>query len=153
MLARSGLLDTFAYYPAGFAVTGLAEQVTGRLSQYADLEIDSIADRSRDAVAVSCSGRRATFTDTSGVACKATGAGIGRGNQDETARKHRVTPGPSHRQAALLEWLPQSLQRVATEFGELIEKQDSTVRPGHLARQRHSSSSTNQTGRRDAVVW
>ena len=115
---------------ARFGAQVRAQELARRLSGDQDLQIDAIADRSGQSGPVALSLERRAFADSARVAGKTTGAGIGRRHQDEAGRQNGVPARAGHRQPPLFERLPEGLERVATEFRDLVHEEHATVRPG-----------------------
>lgn len=76
-------------------------------------------------------GVTATFA---GVLTSSTGTRIRCGNQEESTRELEGAVGSGYADITVLEWLAEGLERIAPELTQLVQKKDTTVSAGDLAR-------------------
>ncbi len=74
-----------------------------------------------------------SLTTASPVYSMSTRTGVHRGDELEAGRQDDRAGSPDDGHPPVFERLPEGLEHVAAEFGQLVEEEHALVRPGHLA--------------------
>ena len=90
--------------------------------RYLDLQIQSIQQRAGQPASIASDLSGATDTVFGAVAIIATGTGIHGGDKHKPRRKPQRAAGAGHGDMAILERLPQTVERGTAEFASLIQK-------------------------------
>lgn len=132
-LDLAGALDASADVQAPLGIARGFELVKGDARDF-DVEVDSVHNGAGNTRFVAtCLARRAG-TEALGVAQIPAGAGVHRGNQDETRGKMKGAFGSRNRDVAVFEGLPQIFQDILRKFAEFIEEKDAAVRETYFTR-------------------
>jgi hypothetical protein len=79
-------------------------------------------------------------------------AGIPSGRDDCIGREAYGAPRPHEIHTSTLKRFAQRLERITTEFADLIKKQETSMRPRQLA-WGHTRAATDQASHGDVVMW
>ena len=104
-----------------------------RDARHRDPQVDPVAERAGDASLVPLRHLRRAGARTIRRPGEAARAGVHRRDQLEPRREAGRSPGPRDGHAARLHRLPERLQDVTVELGQLVEEQHALVGAGHLA--------------------
>ena len=116
-----------------------------------DPEVDPVAKRTRDAPLVALGTQRRARARAIRRPGEPARARVHRGDQLEPRREDGRPAGPGDRHPPFLERLPERLEHVAIELGQLVEEEDALVGQRDLAR-RQARSAADHGGIRDRVV-
>ena len=114
------------------AAGGIAERVD-RQRRHVDGEIEPIAQRPRQAIAIAPEEHRRAAALARRIVGEPARARVHRADEHEARRKDRRARRARDRHAPLLERLTQHLQDMAAELQHLVEKEDAVVREAHFA--------------------
>jgi len=116
--------------------------------RHRDHEVEPVEQRTRQFVAEGGESLRGTRTLGAGISATTAGAEIHRPNELKLRRKDSLTPDSGDADGAVLERLPERLERRSLKLGELVEEKDTSVRETRLAWSRPGSSADDRRRRR-----
>ena len=112
-------------------------------ARHFDLDVDSIEQRTRDAIAISKDSLRRAVTTSGRMTEVSARTGIHRRDELELRRKLHLSGGARDVNASRLERLTQHFEHATIELGQLVEKQHAVMRERDLARPRIAAA-TNE---------
>jgi ADP-ribose pyrophosphatase len=114
-------------------------------------EVEPVEERAGHLVAERRQPLGRTGALRAGVAASAARAEVHRSDELKPGRKHRSSLGPRHAYDAVFEWLPEGLEHVPAELGELVEEEDAAVSERRLAGARVRAAADDRLRRRAVV--
>jgi hypothetical protein len=138
-LSLAGRLDTLGDRKAGLSRRAL--QFNQLDTRHLHMEVDSVEQRSRNAVAIALDLERGAAAFVPWVAEVTTGTRIHRRQQGEASGKGKPAPGADDGKPAFLQRLSQGLERVTLELGKLIQKEDAVVSQADFSGPRYTTTS------------
>ncbi len=114
-------------------------------------EVEAVEQRPRELVAKGRQALRRACALGSRVAAARARAQVHGRDELKPGREDREAGGPRDRDAAVLEWLAQRLERGALELGQLVQEEHAPVREARLSRPRPGPAADDR-GHRRAVV-
>ena len=145
------LLDPFAHFVRRLA-RFVAEKFAPGQARDVKPDVHAVEERPRQPLTVSDDPMRWALARARGVALEAARAGVRGRDEREPRRKLDRAHGPRDDHATVFERLPESLDRIATELGQLIEEQDPVVRQRALTGPQIRASPAQQSSQRDGVM-
>ena len=118
----------------------LGGEITVGNGWHLELDVDPVEERPGDLPHVFLHLRRRALALAARVSPIAAGAGVEGGDEDELGREARRRFGAADRHRAILERLPEDLERPPVELGELVKKEDAVVGEADFARHRHGAA-------------
>ncbi len=127
------------------------EDLVAGEARHLDVQVDAVEDRAREPRPVGLGAARRADAAAHRVAVEAAGAGVARAHEQGPRGKARADHRAGDVDAALLERLPQRVDRRRREGADLVEEEHPAVREAHLARPRDAPAAHEARGR-DGVV-
>ena len=127
-------------------------QLVFREPRHAQPQVDPVEQRTGELLPVLVHTIGPAAAVATRIALEPARARIRGSDQGEPSRELDRAHRPGHDDAAILERLPQSLDRVATELGELVEEQHAVMCERYLAGPKVRCASSEQAGGRDGMV-
>ena len=144
------LEDACRHGPGGLTRV-VTEQVLDRGPAHLDAEVEAVEQRPRQSALVAEASAIGAATPA-GPATEPARAGVHRRHQEEAGRKRHGGGRPSHPHDALLQRLPQGVEHVRCELGQLVEEQDAVARGADLAGAHERRAPADQRDRRRPMV-
>jgi hypothetical protein len=147
--SRAGGRHALGYGNGGFA--GSCRELLPTHARHREDEVEAVEERARELVPVAREPLRRAAALGRRVATSSARTEVHRCDQLKSSGEHNAAGSTRDRYEAVLERLPQRLERRPLELGELIEQKHAAVGEARLARTQMRPSADDRSGRRAVV--